>query len=116
MERDKYRQLFLDEARERLSILVAALDSKASPDMKALHHEAHAMRGMAAAMGIAAIQDLAGALEDRLASCRNEVLPLDDQARSLLADTIQVLGKQVEAYDKDQPVPEAPDLTHTLRR
>lgn len=78
MGRDKYRQLFLDEARENLSAYAKELvafeklqdeegeeaKSRRTEAMDAVFRAAHSLKGMAASMGYDAFARLAHSLED----------------------------------------------------
>ena len=116
MDRDKYRRLFIDEAREGLALIgneLVAVEKAGGddPDEKAdrkarfdsVFRSAHSLKGMAAAMGYARTANLAHRLED-LADLGRQGMALPADAYDLLLQGTDVLSScvdRVEAGDED---------------
>lgn len=119
MDRDKYRRLFVDEARENLRALnnelvalEAAMQAGAASDeaqkararaMDAAFRTAHSLKGMAAAMGYEVFAQLAHKMED-LADLARQGRSLPPEAFDLLLEGSDVLEGMVEriAEGKEQ--------------
>ncbi len=108
IDRDKYRRLFIDEAREGLASIgneLVGLERKArsggvAPDglrggFDVLFRQAHSLKGMGAAMGYARFAGLAHRLED-VADLGRQGRPLPAEAWDLLLQGCDVLERCVE--------------------
>ena len=133
MDRDKYRRLFIDEAREGPATisneLVAvekaqratdttpsALTSSLKPRFDAVFRSAHSLKGMAAAMGYSRFANLAHRLED-LADLGRQGQALPAEAYDLLLNGVDVLDgcvTRVQDGDEDPDTGELPLHTATL--
>lgn len=129
MDRDKYRRLFIDEAREGLATisneLVAVEKAQRAPDttpdtlkprFDAVFRSAHSLKGMAAAMGYSRFANLAHRLED-LADLGRQGLALPAEAYDLLLNGVDVLDgcvTRVQDGDEDPDTGELPLRTATL--
>ena len=121
MDRDKYRRLFIDEAKEGLAAianeLVAVEKAQTAGDDAAaqrarfdtIFRSAHSLKGMGAAMGFTRFANLAHRLED-LADLGRSGQALPPEAYDLLlsgCDVLESCVEQVQAGDDD---PDATDL------
>jgi two-component system chemotaxis sensor kinase CheA len=119
LDRDKYRRLFIDEAREGLASISnelvdlerAARAGSAAPEalragFDAVFRHAHSMKGMGAAMGYARFASLAHRLED-VADLGRQGRPLAAAAWDLLLQGCDVLERCVDdvAAGADDPDP-----------
>jgi two-component system chemotaxis sensor kinase CheA len=108
MDRDKYRQLFIDEARENLRTFARELlefDKKQKEEgappagaMDSVFRAAHSLKGMAASLGYDGFADLAHNLED-LADLGRQGARLDREAIDLLlegGDELEALVDEIE--------------------
>ena len=127
MDRDKYRRLFIDEAREGLAQIaneVVELEKGAKPTndvftpvhaaaararFDAVFRHAHSLKGMAAAMGYARFALLAHHLED-LADLGRQGQTLAQGAYDLLLEGCDVLEHCVDAVALGAEDPDATDL------
>ncbi len=129
MDRDKYRRLFIDEAREGLATisneLVAVEKAQRAKDttpetlkprFDAVFRSAHSLKGMAAAMGYSRFANLAHRLED-LADLGRQGQVLPPEAYDLLLNGVDVLDScvtRVQDGDEDPDTGELPLRTATL--
>jgi two-component system, chemotaxis family, sensor kinase CheA len=122
MDRDKYRRLFLDEAREGLSqignelvaVEKAQREGQAGgdalrPRFDAVFRSAHSLKGMGAAMGYVRFAALAHRLED-LADLGRQGQSLPPEAFDLLLAGVDVLEGCVARVEAGVDDPEAGDL------
>ena len=117
MNLDRYRDLFVDEAREHLAGTTARLAAGPPFDRAAvdeLFRHAHSIKGMAAAMGLDAVRDLAHAMEDRLQTARAGD-PLTPPIVATLLAAADRLAAQVEAFATGTPLPAAEAAIAALR-
>lgn len=128
IDRDKYRRLFIDEAREGLAQIgnelveleksgrgqsgipvdAAALAGQ-RPRFDAVFRHAHSLKGMGAAMGFQRFAVLAHRLED-LADLGRQGLTLPQEAYDLLLEGCDVLDECVTAVAAGADDPDAHDL------
>lgn len=117
MDRDKYRRLFLDEARENLGayanelVTYERLEDKDDADsakkkaeaMDAVFRAAHSLKGMAASMGYDAFARLAHRIED-LADVARQGKRLGPTGFDLLlagGDRLEAMLEQIQAGQED---------------
>lgn len=126
MDRDKYRRLFLDEAREGLSqignelvaVEQAQREGLASgetlrPRFDAVFRSAHSLKGMGAAMGYLRFAALAHHLED-LADLGRQGQALPAEAYDLLLAGVDVLEGCVAQVQSGADDPDAGTLADTV--
>lgn len=126
MDRDKYRRLFLDEAREGLSQigneLVAVEKAQREgvaggdvlrPRFDAVFRFAHSLKGMGAAMGYVRFAVLAHRLED-LADLGRQGRALPPEAYDLLLAGVDVLEGCVARVEAGADDPDAGDLASRI--
>jgi two-component system chemotaxis sensor kinase CheA len=126
MDRDKYRRLFLDEAREGLSLigneLVAVEKAQREglaggdalrPRFDAVFRSAHSLKGMGAAMGYVRFAALAHRLED-LADLGRQGQSLPAEAYDLLLAGVDVLEGCVGGVEAGVDDPDAGDLAERV--
>lgn len=100
MDLSRYRELYLAETREHVSainrlLLELEAEPAAAAPVEGLFRAVHTLKGMAASMGYAAVEELAHALEDLLALLRRGERAVDDELLSLLfraADALEEAG------------------------
>ena len=123
MDRDKYRRLFIDEAKEGLALiqneLVAVEKAQTEqgggdveglrPRFDAVFRSAHSLKGMGAAMGYTRFAALAHHLED-LADLGRQGRPLPPEAYDLLLEGTDVLESCVHKVEAGDDDPDAADL------
>ncbi len=123
MDRDKYRRLFIDEAKEGLALIQNELvavekaqkeaggaDAEAiRPRFDAVFRSAHSLKGMGAAMGYTRFAALAHHLED-LADLGRQGRPLPAEAYDLLLEGTDVLESCVHKVEAGDDDPDASDL------
>jgi two-component system chemotaxis sensor kinase CheA len=122
MDKEKYRRLFVDEARENLNSYSNELTAmqKAAPGergagLDAVFRAAHSLKGMAASMGYGPFADLAHALED-LADKGRQGVELDEEAVELLLESGDVLSEMVDQVEQGgEEALDAADLPERLR-
>ncbi len=122
MDKEKYRRLFVDEARENLSSYSNELTAmkKAAPGergtgLDAVFRAAHSLKGMAASMGYVPFADLAHALED-LADKGRQGVELDEEAVELLLESGDILSEMVDQVEQgSEEGLDAGDLPGRLR-
>ncbi len=127
IDREKYRRLFLEEARESLRTFGNELvsleklhasgvtsDTRAREVMDAAFRTAHSLKGMGAAMGYTRFAELAHRLED-LADVARQGGNIGTEGFDLLlegADRLEQMVEQVAGGDED---PDAGDLTERVQ-
>ncbi len=131
MDRDKYRRLFIDEAREGLAGISGELiavekaqrtvdvgeagseahpvDQALRPRFDAVFRSAHSLKGMAAAMGYTRFANLAHRLED-LADLGRQGRALPAEAYDLLLIGVDVLDGCVTGVEEGDEDPDTGDL------
>ena len=110
---EKYKRLFVTEAREYLRELNEAMvDLEGSPEdmtkVDEMFRACHTMKGMAGMMDIGAITEAAHALEDMLNAVRNgRVEPTGEVAEAIFAglDALEGMVGSVSRSEEVQPVP-----------
>ncbi len=120
MDQARYAELFRTEAREHLAELdVAVLAYEQHPDpahVATLFRSMHTIKGMAAAMGYRAVEQLSHALETLLDGARRDASAVGDDFVTLLFDGTDALRTSIEdaVAGRGEEVPEA--LTPLLQR
>ena len=126
MDRDKYRRLFIDEAREGLRVInneLVALERTqgdgAAPQQQrerfdAVFRHAHSLKGMAAAMGFSRFAHLAHRLED-LADIGRQGGLLPAEAFDLLLEGCDVLDVCVKKVLDGAEDPDPGDITQRVQ-
>ena len=112
MDLEKYRSLFVSEARKHLEEMEAtAVNMKAdevvSDAASELFRHAHSIKGMAATMGYVPIKELAHRLEDLIVPLR-EANPVTERVREAIVRAIASLNdmvSEVEAGNIPQELP-----------
>ncbi len=101
MDTSRYVELFLSESREHLRALARSLlgieQGGGDEPVEEAFRAAHTLKGMAAAMGYAAIADEAHALEDRLESIRSGTLAVSAELVDELLAASDRLHSALEA-------------------
>ena len=102
MDIEKYKTLFLSEAREYLrnmnsSVLSLEKDPQNRDLLDALFRHVHSLKGMSASMGYNEIQELSHRLESYMDSFRQEKKVLDEKAIDLLLRGVDSLSVLVDA-------------------
>jgi two-component system chemotaxis sensor kinase CheA len=132
MDRDKYRRLFIDEAKEGLALitneLVAVEKAQAAADVASTHDDAaavadslkprfdavfrsaHSLKGMGATMGYSHFASLAHHLED-LADLGRQGQTLPAEAYDLLLQGVDILDSCVTRVNEGDDNPDTGDLT-----
>jgi len=98
---DKYRDLFLDEAREHVEALARSLAAGppfARPAIDELFRNAHSIKAMAATMRLDTVAALAHAIESTLEAARAGVTPIDETLRDALLAASDRLVDQLAAF------------------
>ena len=121
---ERFRSLFVDEAREQLAQLAALLQDRLGPtQLKELFRCAHSIKGMAATMQYEQIGQLAHALETLLDPLRHQQEPPSQLTTAALLEAVDTLSAQVEVVAEGgvatvaseraaaaEPVPSQPSL------
>jgi two-component system chemotaxis sensor kinase CheA len=130
LDRDKYRRLFIDEAREGLAQIgneLVELEKAGKADappsdptaqknrFDAVFRHAHSLKGMGAAMGFVRFANLAHRLED-LADLGRQGRALPPAAYDLLLEGVDVLEGAVEAVVAGADDPDTADLVSKVGR
>ncbi len=114
MDAARYAALFLSESREHLTevddALLALERAHANPSMAGTHlatvfRGVHTIKGMAAAMGHAAVEQLSHALESRCEPLRRGEEPLSGDVLALLFDGTDLLRAAVDAVSSGRVEP-----------
>lgn len=114
---ERYRTLFVQEAREHLAELASGLERLDTFDgaiVDALFRAAHSFKGMAATLGYEQESSLAHALEGHLSDAREAQAVRPAVVRALLAATDR-LSEAVDAIENGDPPPDLGDETERLR-
>lgn len=109
MDTSRYVELFLSESREHLRALARSLlgiEQGGDEPVEEAFRAAHTLKGMAAAMGYAAIADEAHALEDRLESIRSGALAVD---ADLIDELLAASDRLHAALETSALAPSPPD-------
>ena len=100
MDTSRYAELFRSEAREHLVNIDQALAAMRRGEhvepVAELFRSTHTIKGMAAAMGYAGVEQLAHALESVLDSVRTNARDVDDELLHLLLDGADALATAVD--------------------
>lgn len=93
---------FIEEAREHLEMIEQSLLNLSrvvrEPDqMNELFRAAHSLKGGAAMLGIASMQQIAHQLEDCFKLLQDDAVPVDQQLESLFLRVFDVLSERLEA-------------------
>lgn len=101
MSMEKYKELFIDESKERLNslddnILKLEKDPSDANIVDEIFRVAHTLKGMAAAMGFKDIASLTHHMEDILDLIREGKAEINDNVISVLFDCRDVLFQRVE--------------------
>lgn len=114
MDTARYAALFLSESREHLTevddALLALERDHATPAINGTHlatifRGVHTIKGMAAAMGYAAVEQLSHALESRCEPLRRGAEPLSGEVLALLFDGTDLLRAAVDALSSGRVEP-----------
>jgi len=98
----EFRQVFVEEARERLEVMSGLLLQLESADdepeaIAALFREAHTLKGGAAMVGFTAVARLAHALEDLLTQLREGTRALTPMLVDALLAGVDALGSAISS-------------------
>ncbi|MBL0171891.1 MAG: chemotaxis protein CheA [Gemmatimonadaceae bacterium] len=100
MDQTRYAELFRAEAREHLAELdttLLAFEQQADPEhVGTLFRSTHTIKGMAAAMGYGAVEQLSHALESLLDTMRSGDAPVDQTLVALLFEGTDALRASVD--------------------
>lgn len=100
MDLTKYAELFRSEAREHLLVIERALaqlrNGSDDDQIAELFRSTHTIKGMAAAMGYASVEQLAHALESVLDGVRTQARGIDDDLLRVLVDGADALAKAID--------------------
>ena len=100
MDTEKYRELYLAEARKHLVALErAAVDFRSTPvdaeSLKDATRAAHTLRGMSATMGYGQLAHLAGEVEALLGGLEQDISAGNCEIAGILAECLGVLRELV---------------------
>jgi two-component system chemotaxis sensor kinase CheA len=103
---EKYKELFIDESKERLNslddnILKLEKDPSDANILDEIFRVAHTLKGMAAAMGFKDIAELTHHMEDILDIIREGKAEINDNVISVLFDCRDVLFQRVEDIEEN---------------
>lgn len=120
MNLDRYRDLFVTEAREHLVALgrLAAAHESGLHDtdtVNELFRHAHSLKGMAATMQLSSVSTLAHAVEDLLSKLRDNPVPAGKQATVLLLAGIDSLEQMVDMVAQGGSPPPLTELIDSIR-
>jgi len=126
MDAARYAALFLTDAREHLAEVDDALlaleregarseASTISAHLATVFRGVHTIKGMAAAMGYAAVEQLSHALESRCEPLRSGEEPLRGDVVALLFDGTDLLRAAVEAVPEGRLEPTSATRTFVMR-
>ena len=106
MSMDKYKELFIDESKERLNslddnILKLEKDPSNANIIDEIFRVAHTLKGMAAAMGYKDISTLTHHMEDILDIIRESKAEINDNVISVLFDCRDVLFQRLEDIENN---------------
>lgn len=109
LDMDKYRKLFVTEARESLRVSnEAMLALEANPDnseaLDQIFRNCHTIKGMAGMMNMQAVADTAHAVEDVLAAVRDGRLKPPGQVAETIFKGLDVLESMVAAVEAGKEV------------
>lgn len=107
------RPLFLTSSREHLRDFDRALeilggDPRDEGALESLHRSIHSVKGAALQLGILSIGSLAKAMEAVAKAVRQAGRALREDAARLLAESRQVLGAGLDAFERGEEVPVPP--------
>ena len=105
MDTEKYRQIFLEESRERLEgmnreLLVLEAEKEDFEGIDALFREAHSIKGMSASMGYTPLVDVSHAMEDILDGIRKKDTPVMPDTISLLFEGVDILARLTDEVEE----------------
>ncbi len=105
MDTEKYRQIFLEESRERLEgmnreLLVLEAEKEDFEGIDALFREAHSIKGMSASMGYTPLVDVSHAMEDILDGIRKKDTPVMPDTISLLFEGVDTLARLTDEVEE----------------
>ncbi len=120
MDLEKYRKMFVEEAREHLAAasrrIVALEKSPADPSIvNELFRSAHSVKGMAASLGYAEICELAHSLEDLLDVVRRQERAVDRPLIDLLLRGNDLLEQMVSDIEAGGEAGGGADLCREIR-
>lgn len=118
MDTSRYIELFLTESREHLRALSRSLlgmeRGEGQQPVEEAFRAAHTLKGMAAAMGYAAVANEAHALEDRLEAVRGGAVAIDADLIDELLAASDRLHAALEATTSPAPEPDAEQASDAL--
>jgi len=105
MDIEKYRQIFLEESRERLEgmnreLLSLEADKEDYEGIDALFREAHSIKGMSASMGYGPLVDVSHAMEDILDGIRKNNIPVLPDTTALLFEGVDLLARLTDEVEE----------------
>lgn len=120
MDISRYRDLFISEAREHLSVLgslsIRCEEGISGPgEINELFRHAHSLKGMAATMQLTPITTLAHALEDLLNKLREGQLRVSRNVADLMLAAIDTLEQMVELVSQNSELPDTEELANRIR-
>lgn len=122
VDRVKYRDLFVDEARRRLAeaaTALEALDTRREDDPGArvgdVFRNVHTLKGMSATMEYHGLTLLSHALEDLCDALRKGNLAPGDATFARLGEGLERLGTMIDAVAAGDDPEAAPDLEEAIR-
>ena len=110
---DRFRQLYADEAHDRLGRMTTALlevgDEAGDDVLEVLFREAHTLKGGAAIVGFPDVSRAVHAVEDVLEGVRDGSVALRDRLRDALLDAVEALGTLITESRAGEDVTAAAD-------
>jgi two-component system, chemotaxis family, sensor kinase CheA len=104
-EIERYLQLYLSEAGERLKALASeAVDfekKQSTESLESMFRHIHSLKGMAASLGFEASATLAHHLEELLSTFRNTAAPLNSATIDTVLQTVDVLSSHISALSTE---------------
>ncbi len=105
MDTEKYRQIFLEESRERLEgmnreLLSLEAEKEDFEGIDALFREAHSIKGMSASMGYTPLVDVSHAMEDILDGIRKKSLPILPDTTALLFEGVDLIARLTDEVEE----------------
>ncbi len=120
MDISRYRELFVSEAREHLSVLgkLCLRSEEGTGEASAINEmfrHAHSLKGMAATMQFTQISSLAHALEDLLVQMRDGHVTVSKAVADLMLSAVDRLEQLVELVAQGAQLPDTDELATAIR-